>query len=69
VVIGKTATLELSPSQSETLALARQLGTISLALRSLVDSGKGGGGETKDDSNGRGINVVRFGVSTTALPK
>jgi pilus assembly protein CpaB len=38
-VDGSVATLELSPSLAEKLALARQLGTISLALRSLVDSG------------------------------
>ena len=37
VVVGKTATLELTPRQAETLALSRQLGTLSLALRSLVD--------------------------------
>ncbi len=37
VAVGKTATLELTPQQAETLALSRQLGTISLALRSLVD--------------------------------
>ena len=36
--IGKTATLELTPDQAETLTLARQQGTMSLALRSLVDS-------------------------------
>jgi pilus assembly protein CpaB len=39
VVVGKTATLALSPPQSEHLALAHQLGTMSLARRSLVDSG------------------------------
>ena len=40
VVVGKTATLELSPRQAERLTLAHQLGALSLALRSLVDSGK-----------------------------
>src|SRR5436190_13928812 len=40
VVIGKTTTLELSPRQAETLALSRQLGTLSLALRSLADAGE-----------------------------
>ena len=39
VVVGKTATLELSPQLAEKLTLAHQLGTLSLALRSLVDSG------------------------------
>ena len=38
-VVGKTATLELKPGQAEALARARQTGTISLALRSLVDAG------------------------------
>jgi pilus assembly protein CpaB len=37
-VVGKTATLELKPSQAEALARARQSGTISLALRSMVDA-------------------------------
>lgn len=40
VVVGKTATLELSEPRSEQLANARQLGTITLALRSLVDTGE-----------------------------
>ena len=38
VAVGKTATLELDPQQAETLALARQIGTLSLTLRSLLDS-------------------------------
>ena len=37
VVVGKTATLELLPSQAETLALSQQIGTLSLALRSIAD--------------------------------
>src|ERR1700712_811818 len=37
-VVGKTATLELKPAQAEALARARQTGTISLALRSMVDA-------------------------------
>jgi pilus assembly protein CpaB len=37
-VVGKTATLELKPAQAETLAQARQTGTLSLALRSLADA-------------------------------
>ena len=40
VVVGKTATLEIAPRQAETLAQARQLGTLSLALRSLLDASK-----------------------------
>ena len=36
-VVGKTVTLELKPEQTETLARARQSGTLSLALRSIAD--------------------------------
>src|SRR5476651_1201811 len=68
-VVGKTVTLELKPEQSETLARARQSGTLSLALRSIADLNAV---ETRsDDQSKRGdsINVVRFGVSspTTTL--
>ena len=68
VVVGKTATVELTPRQAETLALARQLGTLSLALRSLADGSKP---VTEDKSQPRssGINTVRFGVTTTTTPR
>jgi len=71
VVIGKTATLELSPRQSETLALSRQLGTLSLALRSLADAGDSTLPSEDERSAGRkaGINMVRFGVTTVTTPK
>src|SRR5450631_3795189 len=38
VVVGRTATLELTPRQVETLAMGRLMGSLSLALRSLADS-------------------------------
>jgi pilus assembly protein CpaB len=69
VVVGKTATLELSPRQAETLALSRQLGTLSLALRSLVDNNSKDKPEPEDSGRKGGVNVVRFGVSTTATTK
>jgi pilus assembly protein CpaB len=71
VVIGKTATLELSPRQTELLALSRQVGTLSLALRSIVDFSNSKPEVETDGNTGRqgGVNVVRFGVSTTATPK
>lgn len=70
VVIGKTATIELDPRQAETLALSRQLGTISLTLRSLLDSQSPTpeGGDDNDGSR-RGINTVRYGVSTQATAR
>lgn len=51
VVVGRTATLELKPSQTQTLARARQSGTLSLALRSLVDANKSGKVEDAGDEN------------------
>src|ERR1700721_1905704 len=48
-VVGKTATLELKPGQAEILARARQSGTLSLALRSLVDAHKADG--PRDDAS------------------
>ena len=64
VVVGKTATIELSPRQAETLSQSRQLGTLSLALRSLLDANKTA--EADDDLNRRAnVNTVRFGVSAT----
>jgi pilus assembly protein CpaB len=61
VVVGKTATLELAPRQAETLAQSRQLGTLSLALRSLLDASKNA--EIDDGGRKTDINTVRFGVS------
>jgi pilus assembly protein CpaB len=68
VVVGKTATLELSPGQAETLALSQQLGTLSLALRSLADSAADDSKSDETDTR-RNVNVVRFGVSHTTTPR
>jgi pilus assembly protein CpaB len=64
-VVGKTVTLELKPDQTETLARARQSGTLSLALRSIADVNVVEN-QTDDQSHKRGdsINVVRYGVAT-----
>src|SRR6185295_56678 len=63
VVVGKTATLELTPRQAETLTQSRQLGTLSLALRSLLDANKVT--ETDDSDQKSDINTVRFGISAS----
>lgn len=42
VVVGRTATLQLSQTQSEELALAAEMGDVSLALRSLAGEGAPG---------------------------
>ena len=67
VVVGKTATLELSPTQSEQLAVSRQLGTLTLALRSLIDA-RGGTTDNRDPRDRRG-GVQRFGVTAIISPK
>ena len=67
-VVGKTVTLELKPEQAETLARARQTGTLALALRSIADL------HTVEDASddqasrrGDSINVVRYGVPSAAI--
>jgi len=68
VVVGRTATLEVTPGQAETLAVSRQRGTLSLALRSLIDANAPVA--TDDDKTARRrLNMVRFGVSTATTPK
>jgi pilus assembly protein CpaB len=70
VVVGKTATLEVTPRQAEELQLAHQLGTMSLALRSLVDAGADNKiEEISDKAQRSGVNVVRFGVTTMTTPR
>ncbi len=63
--LGKTATLELTESQAEMIELSHQLGTISLTLRSLLDSASSlPEGDEDDNKHDQSINTVRFGVST-----
>ena len=67
-VVGKTVTLELKPEQAETLARARQSGTMSLALRSIADVNMV---ENKTDDHapkrGESINVVRYGIPSSTM--
>jgi pilus assembly protein CpaB len=60
-VVGKTATLELKPGQAEALARARQTGTISLALRSLVDAGAPSA--PRNEASGDGLVTVYRGIN------
>jgi pilus assembly protein CpaB len=69
-VIGKTATLELSERQAETLSLAQKVGTLSLALRSITDASKNTTPSDDTETTGKaGVNVIRFGVGTMVTPK
>ncbi len=70
VVVGKTATLELGPLQAETLAMSRQRGTISLALRSLADAKPNVAPDTDEpQQNSSRVNFVRFGINSTQTAK
>jgi len=71
VVVGKTATIELAPRQTETLALSRQRGTLSLALRSLAESkpsARTGDDDEADRASGS-VNFVRYGINSVQVLK
>ncbi|WP_106753934.1 Flp pilus assembly protein CpaB [Pannonibacter carbonis] len=57
----RTATLELTPQQAETVSLAQQLGKISLALRSAQDSADGAPEQGRTRG---GVSFVKYGVSS-----
>jgi pilus assembly protein CpaB len=69
VVVGKTATLELSQRQAEILAAARQTGVLSLTLRSIVDA-KSSKPDADDGRDRRSrVNTIRFGVPTSTISR
>jgi pilus assembly protein CpaB len=57
----RTATLELTLQQSEVVAQSQQTGTISLALRSALDSADDA---EQEDKSRRGVSYVKYGVTT-----
>jgi pilus assembly protein CpaB len=69
-VDGATTTLELTPAQSEQLMLAKSMGELSLALRSLADLRSDAGGPIGKDklgsNRGGGIRLLRYGVGSRA---
>jgi pilus assembly protein CpaB len=66
-VIGKTATLELSPAQAELVARAQDQGSISLALRPLTDSdaavANNGPVTGSTGEGGDQISIIRYGIA------
>jgi pilus assembly protein CpaB len=58
-VIGKTATLELDPSQAESLTAAQAAGTLSLSLRSAADN------NDYHISDRQAVRIIRAGRSET----
>jgi pilus assembly protein CpaB len=71
VVVGRTATLELTQRQAEGLASAKHTGSLSLTLRSIVDANAAK--ETPDEGdnarNRNRLNMIRFGITTSVSPK
>ena len=67
---GSVATLELTPKQSELLALANSMGEISLALRSVADlNGDGPSATTRwatSKDRGNSVRILRYGVKSRA---
>ena len=72
VVVGKTATVELDPKQTEVLAMVESSGQLTLALRSLADQGDSALGDDGPKlaehyiSGGRAdeIAVFRYGIKS-----
>jgi pilus assembly protein CpaB len=66
-VVGKTATLELSPVQAELVARAVEQGSISLALRPLTDSdaalASNGPVTGNTGEGGDQISIIRYGIA------
>jgi len=68
-VLGSTATLELTPAQSDAVQRAASDGTLSLALRPLGESGSANVAQTRTQDDGvydGGVAVIRYGISHAA---
>ena len=66
---GNTATLEVSPAQAEQLALAKSMGELSLALRSIADFKEDKGEVTNlnaQKDRGNSVRMLRYGVRSRA---
>lgn len=68
-VIGKTATLEVTPAQAEQLAKAQNQGVLSLSLRPLVSSdtpvagNAPASGRSGDQDGGDQVAIIRYGIA------
>ncbi|MGH6890309.1 MAG: Flp pilus assembly protein CpaB [Rhizomicrobium sp.] len=69
-VVGRTATLELTPQQSELIERAKAGGTLSLALRALGDNdapSAATASNADDDANNSEIDILRYGVERSTV--
>ncbi|ODA66387.1 SAF domain protein [Methyloligella halotolerans] len=62
VASGATATLELTPRQTEILSLAQSMGQLSLSLRSLADTPKPGSTLDISEDKGSSVKVLKYGL-------
>lgn len=71
VITGSTATLELSQQQAEVMAASREIGSLTLSLRSLADSAPNTvlEPETPAATPSGGLSVVRYGVTTSVVDR
>jgi len=68
VVAQETATLELTQTQSEIIVQAQQMGSLSLALRSIQDSGPNAVARD-DDRRRKDVKFLKFGVQSRSTAK
>jgi pilus assembly protein CpaB len=61
-VVGKTATLELTPDQAKLVARASASGTLSLALRSLTTQNPNLASAENTKATGGDIEIIRYGI-------
>lgn len=61
-IVGKTATLELTPEQAKLIARASASGTLSLALRSLAVQNQNVARDDDMKSYGGDVQIIRYGV-------
>ena len=66
-VVGKTATVEVTPEQAESISAAATTGQLSLALRPLSDANAGAGDEAARKHRSAGVDgpvsVIRYGMA------
>ena len=69
VVVGRTATLELTPAQVELVAVAQSDRPLSLSLRSMADSESTAEDDTTRNLGGSVVKVVRYGTTQSVRVK
>lgn len=65
-VVGKTATLEVSPAEAETVARAAATGTLSLSLRALGDTASAEAVASSGAPGNGVVSIIRYGISRGA---